>query len=288
MAPVRDSPAKRWCFTWNNYSEADVLTVRSFFSSHCSYGVCGREVGESGTPHLQGFFSLNAKVRFAQLAGLLSNSPHFEQARGTPNDSRVYCSKGGDFFEHGSCPGGGGAVKSRDVLAVEYEAALSDPAKGIEVFKTDNPGSYAFSGHVLLRNYLASRRPCDRPDVRCRWFYGVPGVGKSRAAHDEFPDAFVKEPCTKWWSGYMLERQCIIDDFGKKGIGINHLLRWFDRYKCWVETKGGLVPLFVSDWIVTSNFHPREVYKEDDGSEHEQLGALLRRVEVVHFPVSIF
>jgi len=30
----------------------------------------------------------------------------------------------------------------------------------------------------------------------------------------------------------------IIDDFGPNGIDINHLLRWFDRYKCLVENKG--------------------------------------------------
>lgn len=108
-------------------------------------------------------------------------------------------------------------------------------------------------------------------------------MGKSRMAHSELPNAFVKEPTTKWWTGYMFESTCIIDDFGPKGIGINHLLRWFDRYKCNVETKGDIVPLFVTDWIVTSNFHPREVYKGDDGLDHPQIDALLRRVSVTEF-----
>jgi hypothetical protein len=102
-------------------------------------------------------------------------------------------------------------------------------------------------------------------------------------AHERLPDAFIKEPCTKWWTGYLLEKTCIIDDFGQKGIGINHLLRWFDRYKCYVETKGDIVPLHVETWIVTSNFHPRDVYKLDSGEDHPQLDALLRRITVTHF-----
>lgn len=108
-------------------------------------------------------------------------------------------------------------------------------------------------------------------------------MGKSRRAHEILPDAFIKEPTTKWWTGYRLETTCIIDDFGPRGIGINHLLRWFDRYKCVVETKGDIVPLYVQDFIVTSNFSPREVFKGDDGLDHPQIHALLRRLTVEEF-----
>jgi len=101
-------------------------------------------------------------------------------------------------------------------------------------------------------------------------------------AHEQLPDAYVKDPLTKWWTGYMLESTVIIDDFGKRGIGINHLLRWFDRYKCYVETKGDVVPLHAVHFIVTSNFHPKDCFENPDGSVHDQIDALLRRVHVTH------
>lgn len=69
----------------------------------------------------------------------------------------------------------------------------------------------------------------------------------------------------------------IIDDFGPNGIDINHLLRWFDRYKCSVETKGGMVALYATTFIVTSNFEPCDVFTHD-GIVNPQLPALLRRI----------
>lgn len=281
----RGNACKRWVFTLNNYTDVEEEAVQLFICTRCSYGIYGREVGAEGTEHLQGFIILERKVRLSQLKNDLSDRAHFEPARGTPDESRTYCSKEGDVFEHGECPQSSGRRgKTRDELAKEFDAAM-ESSVGLAGFKEDNPGVYAFSRHTLLRNYLGHRGPSDRPGVRCRWLFGVPGVGKSRFAHDEMPEAFVKEPCTKWWTGYLLEKQCIIDDFGPRGIGINHLLRWFDRYKCYVETKGDIVPLEVDDWIVTSNFHPRDVYKADDGSDHPQLDALLRRVVLIEFRV---
>jgi hypothetical protein len=91
----------------------------------------------------------------------------------------------------------------------------------------------------------------------------------------------VKEPRTKWWNGYLGEKEVIVDDFGPNGIDINHLLRWFDRYKCMVENKGGMQPLCATNVIVTSNFTVREVYTDRDGVPHPQIEALERRVSEI-------
>jgi len=80
----------------------------------------------------------------------------------------------------------------------------------------------------------------------------------------------------------MLEKEVIIDDFGPKGIGINHLLRWFDRYRCYIETKGDIVPLHATQFIVTSNFKPEECFKDDDGGPHPQIEALRSRMKITH------
>ena len=77
----------------------------------------------------------------------------------------------------------------------------------------------------------------------------------------------------------MLQPEAIIDDFGPGGVDLNHLLRWFDRYKCLVEVKGDMCPLYVETWIVTSNYHPKDVFKDKDGNDHAQIGALMRRLK---------
>ena len=283
---------KKYCFTLNNYTDEEYTEILRRLRSSAIYFIVGKEVGDQGTPHLQGYFILQRANRITWCRNQINSRSHYEVARGTPSDNRVYCSKGGCFEEFGECPPnpeGRAKGKNRDQLAGEWRLAMAAGRSGLDEFADANPGVYWWSRHTLLRNSLGHARAISRPDIRVQWLYGAPGVGKSRRAHEELPDAFVKEPRTKWWTGYMLEKDVIIDDFGPGGIDLNHLLRWFDRYRCYVETKGDIVPLHADNFIVTSNFHPKDCFKNKEyvsnegysDAEHPQLPALLRRVELI-------
>lgn len=274
--------SKFWCFTLNNYTEEDESRIQEVFNSRADYGIYGREVGESGTPHLQGYIVFKERRRLPYVKAAVGARAHLEVARGTPADSRRYCSKEGSVYEHGELPVHGprdssGRCSRRDELACSFIAAAERGRDGMSEFAAAEPGCYWFSRHTLLRNYGGHRRADNRPGISVKWYYGPPGSGKSRRAHDELPDAYIKEPRTKWWNNYFFEKDCIIDDFGPNGIDINHLLRWFDRYKCYVEVKGDMVALCVERFIVTSNFHPSELFKFGD-AVNPQLPALLRRI----------
>lgn len=100
----RDAPAKRWCFTLNNYTPAE-LTAIVDSASGFDYLCFGRELGDSGTPHLQGFFILPQKKRLAQVKQLDGlGRAHFEKSRGTPAQASAYCKKDGDYDEYGELP----------------------------------------------------------------------------------------------------------------------------------------------------------------------------------------
>lgn len=278
MAPT---PKKSYCFTLNNYTEDEYQRVQATCRDESVYAIVGREVGEQGTPHLQGYIRFKRAYRFATITNRLLPRSHVEVARGSPRSNREYCSKSGDFQEYGELPSSTEGGSNRDALGRQFAEDARDGIGGITRFADNNPGTWYFSGHNLLRNYFTLQRPVDRPGIRVSWYFGLPGVGKSRRAHEELPDAYIKEPRTKWWNGYFGEREVIIDDFGPQGIDINHLLRWFDRYKCYVENKGGMMPLLAETFIVTSNFHPHDVYKDKDGVPHPQTEALLRRCNIV-------
>jgi len=95
--------AKNWCFTLNNYSESDVQRLLQLeTASSVSYCVFGREIGESGTPHLQGFVSFVSRTT-RQAAVALLGQAHFSVARQVQN-SIEYCKKDGNFEEFGSPP----------------------------------------------------------------------------------------------------------------------------------------------------------------------------------------
>lgn len=279
----QDCQRKCWVFTLNNYSDEELRAIKSWCTASCQYCVIGEEVGESGTPHLQGYLRTKKKCRLSQIKDYVSRRAHFEAARGSDIDNRDYCSKEGRVWSFGRCRGKDS--KSRDELALEYSACFNSRELG--KFIDDNPGVYAWSGHTLLRNQLAGRPAIERPDINVEWIWGPPGVGKSRLAHERYPNGYVKEPRTKWWTGYKLESDIIIDDFGPRGIDLNHLLRWFDRYRCYVETKGDMVPLYGVNWIVTSNFSPEGCFQDEAGRVHDQMPALLRRIKVIYMGVRV-
>lgn len=270
-----------WCFTLNNYTQEEYESCVETLSNECKYWIVGKEVGDGGTPHLQGFGSFRRRLTLRNIRDLLGTRYHFEGANGSAGQNRTYCSKGGDFREGGNIPEAH-KPKKRDELAREFRAAYGRGNTGLVAFADANPGTFYYSGYNLLRNTQLLIQPIHRPDIRVRWIWGPPGSGKSRFAHEEFPEAYIKDPRTKWWNGYLHEDHVIIDDFGPNGIDMNHLLRWFDRYKCVVESKGGMLALHATKFIVTSNFHPEDCFKDKEGVLHPQMDALYRRIEIIY------
>lgn len=57
------SPSIHWCFTLNNYTINDISNIISIDSSIVPQYVFQEEVGESGTPHLQGYLRFKTKKR---------------------------------------------------------------------------------------------------------------------------------------------------------------------------------------------------------------------------------
>jgi hypothetical protein len=96
------SRAKHWCFTVNNPASAERERIIALGEDDSvEYLVFGNEVGESGTPHLQGFITFVDRMRLAQLKKTVSDRGHFEVAK-FPEKAAEYCKKEGDFVEFGS------------------------------------------------------------------------------------------------------------------------------------------------------------------------------------------
>lgn len=93
---MRTMQSRRWCFTKNNYSAADEILLQDI---DCKYLVYGREVGEQGTPHLQGFIIFKVNKRLGGLNTLIQC--HWETTKGTSLQAATYCKKDNDFFEKG-------------------------------------------------------------------------------------------------------------------------------------------------------------------------------------------
>lgn len=93
--------SRSWVFTTNNYGELDCLKLDRLFSTDdlVSYLVYGREIGDSGTPHLQGAIVFKSRKTFNKVRDLLPFGSHVEKMRGSPKQASDYCKKDAVYKE---------------------------------------------------------------------------------------------------------------------------------------------------------------------------------------------
>lgn len=94
-------------FTLNNYTSDDYDRLTQLVDNgECVYIIFGTEVGDSGTPHLQGFIAFDKRVYLTDVKNRISRTAHFELTRSVPK-SIEHCRKDGDVYEGGIIPTGG-------------------------------------------------------------------------------------------------------------------------------------------------------------------------------------
>jgi hypothetical protein len=79
-------------FTINNWRDVDEEKLDTMFQhGHFNYLIYGKEVGMSGTPHLQGYVQLKKKLRMNQVKNFIGSTAHLEVSRGHPLTAAAYC-----------------------------------------------------------------------------------------------------------------------------------------------------------------------------------------------------
>lgn len=266
---------RQWCFTINNYTKSEYdLAV----ALECKYLVVGKEVGESGTPHLQGYVWFKKQYLRSTVSKIFPRA-YLTPAKGTPQQASDYCKKDGDYFEKGTLTTQQG--KRNDLIAacdlIKEGGTLSNVAS---VY----PSTYVRTYRGLAAFALTVQEPYVHDDVRGEWYVGEPGTGKSRHAREHNPGAYLKSQ-NKWFDGYEGQHVIILDDLDRGGIPLGHHLKiWTDRYSCTGETKGGTVNLRHRKFIVTSNYSIEDLWADDEMMKN----ALLRRFKVIRFGDHVF
>lgn len=260
------SVTKSWCFTINNYTDEDIEIIKKI---DCVYIIAGLEIGEQGTKHIQGYISLKKKCRLSAMKKI-HNKAHWEAAKGNSKQNKEYCSKEGNILiEKGTMPKAG---KRTDVDTVKEIIKNGGTMKNI----TDIATNYQCIkiAEAMLKYNEKSRN--FKPLIK--WYYGTTGTGKTRQAFEElgFENTWISGKNLRWWEGYDAHENVIIDDFRADFCTFHELLRILDRYPYRVETKGGSRQLVAKTMIITSAYHPSEVYKT-----REDIEQLLRRIDSI-------
>ncbi|AXQ65787.1 MAG: putative viral replication protein [Cressdnaviricota sp.] len=146
--------AKNWCFTTNNYNDQHVLRLRSLIEEdNCNYIIFGKEIGEQGTPHLQGYIALAKRKRLNQVRTLIPDS-HLSVAKGSAAQNHKYCSKEGDFEEYGDIPSSQG--KRSDLE--EFKTAVKEGTRSKRILVEEHTEVFAKYPR-FVSEYLALTQP---------------------------------------------------------------------------------------------------------------------------------
>lgn len=270
--PATRRQLRNACFTINNPD----MTRQAFIdrvaeSARATYVVVGSEMGESGTPHLQGYIEFARPTDFSVVHELLLHG-HVETRRGTAAQASAYCKKDECFTEWGTISNQGKRTDISDVVdmvtegASTSEIAVQYPEQYIKYFK----------GIVALQCALIRPR-MDAPEVRV--YYGATGTGKSLRARQWLPNAYVWHPQQgTWFDSYKGEHEVIFEEF-RGQIPFGMLLSLLDRYCCKVQYKGGVMEFAALKVAITSPVHPSQWYL--CLSENDRYDQLARRLSDV-------
>lgn len=95
----------KFCFTLNNYTDLNIENLEKFSQKYLQYIKYGKEIGDSGTPHLQGYVITKKGYSKKDLINLLHSinlKPHIEIMRGDIDQNESYVSKDGDVSSSGT------------------------------------------------------------------------------------------------------------------------------------------------------------------------------------------
>lgn len=95
--------SRAFTITLNNYSNEEYNNIIQKSKEHGSKWIFGKEIGEKEeTPHIQGFIKFKHPRTLSATIKLYDNKRiHFEIAKGNDKQNYIYCSKDGEFEQHG-------------------------------------------------------------------------------------------------------------------------------------------------------------------------------------------
>lgn len=254
---------RNWCFTINNYTSEEFAACCEL---KCQYIVIGDEKGENGTPHLQGYVEFHEAHTLSAIKKHMPRA-HLEIAKGNAEHNKAYCTKEKLVYENGEPKRQG---KRSDIQRVRDD--LSSGANMRSIISTAN----SLQSIRMAEIYLSYNEPKRNWKPLVKWYYGTTGTGKSYSAYAELEDVYTAGDTAKWWQGYDGHENVIIDDFRSSFISFNNLLKLLDAYPYLVEVKGGSRQFLARKIIITSPYHPKDVY-----NTNEEVEQLIRRIDEI-------
>jgi len=266
-----DKKTRSYCLTIHDttgYEELVNALKCEVTEEKVKYFIMGLEIcPTTQKEHLQGYIYYVNPRSFSSIKKKYPRA-HIEAALGTPKQASEYCMKEGAYIEGGELPQQG----SRSDLD-EVRDILKTTGKMSDVVEKATSYQSVRMAEAILKY---KEKPRDfKPEVL--WFHGATGTGKSKEAYEILGDeCYTCLSTGKWFEGYDAHENVLIDDMRRDFMKFHELLRLLDRYAMRVECKGGSRQFKAKKIIITSAFHPRDLFET-----REDIGQLLRRIDII-------
>lgn len=278
ISKARDMQHPNWCFTFNyggeNQPSREVVErFLDLLNSKAQYLVVGFEKAPgTGQLHAQGYIQLSGRARLKQLKALPDGyTVHWEVAKADEITNTEYCLKscGSDFVQCGEPRQLNAGLREKKNWETTKQLAIAGKLSEV-------------SAQIYVQHYSSLKRIAqdhlkmgsDLSDVCGTWYYGPSGCGKSRHARTlcEADQLYLK-PVNKWWDGYRGQTHVLLEDVDPHhSVLAYHFKIWADRYAFPAEVKGSTIAIRPQELMITSQYHPREIF-----TDPEDLAAIQRR-----------
>lgn len=278
----RQSRYRNVVFTLNNWTPEDWEKICS--GTEFSYLVMGKEIGMSGTPHIQGYCEFTMQQRFNAVKRILGTRCWFQPRFGSPKQASDYCKEDGNYIERGrlSVPGAASVIADyRDQIVAGVH---------IDEITMEQPHIYHQYGRTLNRVQVLSNRGVKREWMtKGIWYHGPTGTGKSYTALKDYDvkTHYIWPNDGMWCDGYRGQEIVVINDYRGTMAELQYqdLLNMVDWTPYWVRRRGEEpTPFLAKTVIVTSSMSPTELWEGKVGGV-DNIAQMLRRFSVVYLGV---
>lgn len=270
--------SKTWIFTLNNYTE-DEIKMLDAWQAEVNRMVVAREVGESGTPHLQGQVTFKRKYRLGALKKLQSRA-HWEVAKASQDS--LYCMKeGSDIIFNVDNRNSARTQGTRTDLKRLRDQIISGENSSKKICLEDDPMIYHQYGRTIEKiEQLIDAKKWRTWETKGIWYWGPTGAGKSVKAME----GYTPETHYIWSNGELLQNYegqetVIFDEVRARDYPYDFWLKVVNGIPFTIPIKNGKPRQFLAKTvIVTAPMPPDEMYPNQNGKDH--ISQLLRRFKI--------
>jgi hypothetical protein len=279
----QNKQSRKWFFTCNNPTDEDINNFKDArLDGTLSWLCVYKEIGEQGTPHLQGGLKLqNNSYNISWMNNHINNRTHWMIMKGSPEQVRNYCTKDykqgkntSEFIYDDGCK------ENSKEIARKYCKDLQSGIKSLADISKEDPYFYQnhFKGLEALNTITRDEKQRKKPEVI--WLYGEPGSGKTTWAINYLQNEYDNVKLTNnFFSGIRNSPNCIYDEIKPEKQDYEELLEMLGEYKCDINIKGGHANWIYEKICVCGLKDPRQYTRTFCNNER----ALFRRLNrIIH------